>query len=317
MNLQQLEYIIAVERERHFVRAAEKCFVTQATLSMMIKKLEEELGIQLFDRSQQPVKPTREGSEIIELAKKIVTQTKFIKDFARELKDEVSGELRLAIIPTLAPYLLPLFLKDFHQKFPHLKVHIREMISDDMVLALKRGDADVGILVTPLNMKDIQEFPLFYEEFFPYASESENLPPKKYILPKDINPNHLWLLEEGHCLRDQLVNFCSLKNSEQDGNQVRYEVGSIETLINMVDSNEGVTILPKLATERLTPQQMERLRDFAPPKPAREVSLITVNDFPRKKLLQHLKETILEAVKNKVITNKLGLNVLDFIDSRI
>ena len=315
MNLQQLEYIIAVERERHFVRAAEKCFVTQATLSMMVKKLEEELGVQLFDRSQQPIKPTREGAEIVELAKNIVSQTKFIKEYARELRDEVSGELRLTVIPTLAPYLLPLFLRDFHQKFPNLKVHIREMISEDMVVALKRGDADVGILATPLNLREIQEYPMFYEEFFPYASESENLPRKKYILPHDINPNHLWLLEEGHCLRDQLVNFCSLKKAGENDNAVRYEVGSIETLINMVDSNGGITILPKLATERLTPLQKEKLRSFALPKPAREVSLITVKDFPRKKMLLHLKEVILAAVQQKVITDKLGLNVLELAET--
>jgi LysR family hydrogen peroxide-inducible transcriptional activator len=314
MNLQQLEYIIAVERERHFVKAAEKCFVTQATLSMMVKKLEEELGVQLFDRSQQPVRPTREGVEIIELAKKIVAQTRFIKDYARELKEEVSGELRLVIIPTIAPYLLPLFLKPLQQQFPHLKVHIRELISDDIIKALKRGDADVGILATPLNEREIKEYPLFYEEFFPYASESEQLPRKKYLLPKDINPNHLWLLEEGHCLRDQLRLLCSLKNAESEENPVRYEVGSIQTLINMVDSNEGITILPKLATERLTPQQQAKLRTFAPPKPAREVSLITAQDFPRKKLLQHLKEIILEAVKDRVITDKKGLNVLEMGD---
>lgn len=314
MNLQQLEYIIAVERERHFVRAAEKCFVTQATLSMMVKKLEEELGVQLFDRSTQPVKPTREGEEIIELAKKIVVQTRFIKDYARELKEEVSGELRLVIIPTLAPYLLPLFLKDFHLQFPHLKVHIREMISDDIVTALKRGEADVGILATPLNERGITEYPMFYEEFFPYASESEKLPPKKYLLPKDINTNHLWLLEEGHCLRDQLQILCSLKHAESDDNLVRYEVGSIETLINMVDSNDGITILPKLATERLNALQQTKLRTFAAPKPAREVSLITAQDFPRKKLLQHLKETIVGAVKDKVIIDKKGLNVLDIND---
>lgn len=311
MNLQQLEYIIAVERERHFVRAAEKCFVTQATLSMMVKKLEEELGVQLFDRSQQPVKPTREGVEIIELAKKIVAQTRFIKDYARELKEEVSGELRLVIIPTIAPYLLPLFLRPLQQEFPHLKLHIRELISDDIVKALKRGDADVGILATPLNEREIREHPLFYEEFFPYASASELLPKKKYLLPNDINPNHLWLLEEGHCLRDQLLNFCTLKKPEDKANLLRYEVGSIQTLINMVDSNEGITILPKLATERLTLQQQAKLRAFAPPKPAREVSLITVHDFPRKKLLQHLKEIILEAVKDRVITDKKGLNVLE------
>jgi LysR family hydrogen peroxide-inducible transcriptional activator len=314
MNLQQLEYIIAIERERHFAKAAEKCFVTQATLSMMVKKLEEELGVQLFDRSQLPVKPTREGEEIIELAKKIVAQTRFIKDYARELKEEVSGELRLVVIPTIAPYLLPLFLKTFQQQFPHLKVHIREMISDEIVVALKRGDADIGILATPLNEREIREYPLFYEEFFPYASESEKLPRKKYLLPADINPNHLWLLEEGHCFRDQLLHLCALKKDDSEGNLLRYEAGSIETLINMVDSSEGITILPKLATERLTPQQREKLKVFAPPKPAREVSLITVKDFPRKKLLRHLKEIILEAVQGKVIIDKKGLNVLEMND---
>ena len=311
MNLQQLEYIIAVERERHFVRAAEKCFVTQATLSMMVKKLEEELGIQLFDRSQQPVKPTREGVEIIELAKKIVAQTRMMKDYARELRDEVSGELRLVIIPTLAPYLLPLFLRDFNQRFPHLKVHIREMISDDVITSLKQGTADVGILATPLNHREMQEHPLFYEEFFPYAAETEVLPKKKYLLPNDINPHRLWLLEEGHCLRDQLVHLCSLKHADSEDSLVRYEVGSIETLINMVDSNEGITVLPKLATERLTPAQKQKLRAFAPPKPAREVSLITVQDFPRKKLLQNLKESILEAVKDRVVIDKKGLNLVE------
>jgi LysR family hydrogen peroxide-inducible transcriptional activator len=257
------------------------------------------------------VRPTREGVEIVELAKKIVTQARFIKDYARELKEEVSGELRLAVIPTIAPYLLPLFLKPFHEQFPHLKLHIREMISDDIVLALKRGDADVGILATPLSEREIKEYPLYYEEFFPYASESEQLPKKKFLLPNDINPNHLWLLEEGHCLRDQLLNFCTLKKAEEESSLLRYEVGSIQTVINMVDSNGGITILPKLATERLTPQQQANLRAFAPPRPAREVSLITVQDFPRKKLLEHLKEIILEAVKNRVITDKKGLNVLE------
>jgi LysR family hydrogen peroxide-inducible transcriptional activator len=310
MNLQQFEYIIAVERERHFVKAAEKCFVTQATLSMMIKKLEDELDIQLFDRSRQPVKPTREGEAIIQLAKKIVAQTNLIRDYAREIKEEVSGELRLVVIPTLAPYLLPLFLRDFSRKFPGLRVHIRELISDDIVRVLRHGEADIGILATPLHQHDLQEYPLFYEEFFPYASETAQLPRKKYILPGDINPNHLWLLEEGHCLRDQLTHFCALKNAGTLENPVRYEAGSIETLINMVDNSEGITILPKLAVERLNQGQQENLRAFAPPIPAREISLVTVHDFPRKKLLENLKSAILEAVQDRVNLEKKGLNVL-------
>jgi LysR family hydrogen peroxide-inducible transcriptional activator len=311
MNLQQLEYIVSVEEERHFVRAAKKCFVTQATLSMMIKKLEDELGLKLFDRSTQPVTPTKEGKEIIERAKKILAETSLLKDFASEQKDGMTGEVRLAIIPTLAPYLLPLFIKPFTVKFPKLKITIYDQNTDDIMKHLKNGDADIGILATPLNDAALTEHPLFYEEFFAYAAKNEKLPAKKYILPKDINSNHLWLLEESHCMRNQLLNFCTLKKKDPENATMIYKAGSIETLIHFVDNNEGITILPLLATQRLTGSQKTKLREFAPPKPVREISLVTVKDFPRKKLVQHLKEAIVASVAKKVLTDRKGLKVLD------
>lgn len=310
MNLQQLEYIIAVDRHRHFSTAAEKCFVTQATLSMMIKKLEEELDVKIFDRHKQPVTPTREGVEIIERAKKIVAEAAMLHDFAKELKGEIAGEIRLGIIPTLAPYLLPLFLKPLTDKYIHLKISVKELITDEIIRSLKHGDLDMGILATPLSETSLSEHRLFYEEFFAYASATEKLPKKKYLLPKDMNLGHLWLLEEGHCLRNQMVNFCSLKKQEYETASVHYEAGSIETLINLVDRYNGITIVPLLATLKLSARQKARLHEFAPPKPVREISLVTVQNFPRKKMLQYFIEEIIASVSKNVETKNKGMRVV-------
>lgn len=310
MNLQQLEYIIAVEQEKNFVKAASKCFITQATLSMMIKKLEDELGLKIFDRSKQPVMPTREGQQIIDYAKRIIGEASMLKEFAGELKGEIAGELRLGVIPTLAPYLLPLFLKEISRKIPQMKIKIRELITEDIIRMIKHGEMDAGLLATPLHDPLIAEHPLFYEEFFAYAAQSEKLPQKKYILPAHIKPDHLWLLEEGHCMRNQLVNFCSLKKQDETSS-LYYEAGSIETLINLVDMGEGITILPRLATLRLSASQKKKLREFAPPKPAREISLITRLHFPRKKLLHKLMNEITASVKKNIAVDGKGMRIID------
>ena len=238
MTIQQLEYIVALDECRHFVKAAEKCFVTQPTLSMMIHKLEEEWGLKLFDRTQQPVIPTKEGEEIIKLAKAAILKTRFIKEYIDGLKGELKGEIQLGIIPTLAPYLIPLFLAEFIKSAPFLKISIREMITPQIIAAIDAGTIDVGILATPVNEPSLSEHPLFYEEFYAYASSDEKLPKKKYLLPKEIKIDRLWLLEEGHCFRNQVFNLCQLK--KQEPSSFSYEAGSIETLINLVDHNKGV-----------------------------------------------------------------------------
>lgn len=296
MNFSQLEYIIAVDNHRQFFIAAEKCFVTQATLSMMIKKLEEELGVRIFDRSRQPVKPTKEGEQVILRARQIIAEANSLKAYAKDLKGEISGELHLGVIPTLAPYLLPLFLKSFTEAFPALKIFIKELVTDEIILRLKTGELDAGLLATPLNENLIAEHPLFYEEFFAYASRNEKLSRKKYLLPKEIYLDHLWLLEEGHCLRTQVFNLCELKSKDTESRGLHYQAGSIETLINLVDKNDGITIIPYLATLMLKPGQKKNLREFARPRPVREISLVTSKNFPRKKLLEHLREHILAVV---------------------
>lgn len=302
MNLQQLEYILSVNTYRHFAKAAEKCFVTQPTLSMMIQKLEEELGLKIFDRSSQPVVPTKEGEEIIRRAKLIITQAEHLKNYAGELRGELSGEFRLGIIPTLAPYLLPLFLKSFHEKYPDLKIYVKEMITDDIIEKLNHGELDAGLCATPVSEKQLEEHPLFYEEFFVYASKEEKLPQKKYLLPKQIDVNHLWLLEEGHCLRNQVFNLCELKKRDHEG--LNYEAGSIETLVNLVDRNQGITIIPQLAEMNLNTAQRKNIREFANPKPVREISLVVSKNFPRKKILENLKNEILAVIPETLVKKK-------------
>jgi LysR family transcriptional regulator, hydrogen peroxide-inducible genes activator len=292
MNLQQLEYILAVDKHRHFAKAAEACFVTQPTLSMMIQKLEDELGIKIFDRKKQPVQPTEEGKAIVARARQIMADVAHLREYTQERQHDVSGDIRMAIIPTLAPYLLPLFLNSLMKRYGQLKVRIRELVTKDIVSQLKQGEVDIGIMATPLHEPALHEVPVFYEEFLAYAADEEPIAKKKYILPKDIDLSKLWILEEGHCLRDQIFNLCELKKKDAHSDRLHYQAGSLETLKNLVDSNQGVTILPYLATLKLSKKQQAKIRAFAQPKPVREISLVVSRNFPRKKIIDAIKTEI-------------------------
>ncbi|HMJ70673.1 MAG TPA: LysR substrate-binding domain-containing protein [Cyclobacteriaceae bacterium] len=302
MNIQQLEYILAVDSHRHFETAAGHCNVTQPTLSMMIRKLEDELGIRIFDRGKQPVEPTSEGKEIILRARQIMTDVTLLKEFAKGLINEVSGEIKIAIIPTLAPYLLPLFLPAFVDKHPKLRVKISELVTHDIITALKNGQADIGLLATPLHDPKLVEHPVFYEEFFAYTSD-EKAAKKKYLLPKDIDLSKLWLLEEGHCFRNQVFNLCELKMKDIENDRLHYQAGSLETLKNLVDHNKGITILPLLATRDLDKDQLKKIRSFAPPKPVREISLVVNSNYSRKSILEALTKAIEECMPEEASIN--------------
>lgn len=304
MNFQQLEYIIAVDKLKNFVKASQSCFVTQATLSMMIKKLEEELDVKIFDRSKQPVKTTDIGLQIILQARKIISESKKLKEIIQDEKGILSGELKIGIIPTLAPYLLPLFLKQFMQSYPLVKLNISEFTTDAILRRLKSGDLDAGILATPLNDASIIEQPLFYEKYFLYVNTKEKGFDKQFVLPKDIDVSRLWLLEEGHCMRSQILNFCSLKKQKETEELFHYNAGSIETLKNMVDANFGMTIIPELATVDLNAQQKKKLRYFKAPAPVREISIITHREFLKEKLIHCLKETISSVIPDHMKSAK-------------
>lgn len=304
MTFTQLEYLIALDNYRHFAAAASHCFVSQPTLSMQVQKLEKETGIQIFDRSKQPVILTEPGIAIVEQARKIIAERDRMNELVKSNKGILAGELRIGIIPTLAPYLLPLFVQQFTKKYPDVRLVVNELTTDMIVARLRSGKIDIGILVTPLQEPGIKEHVLFYEELLAYVSKKNAAFKKTYMLQQDIDPDKLWLLEEGHCFRSQIMNFCELQKASRSATHFDYEAGSIETLRRMVDTNDGITILPELATLGMSSKQMAQVRYFKRPSPMREVSIVVHRDFVKKRLIEILKEEILLSLPSKVNLNK-------------
>ncbi|MCA5006463.1 LysR substrate-binding domain-containing protein [Sphingobacterium bovistauri] len=296
MNIQQLQYIVAIDEHRHFQRAAESCFVTPATLSMMVKKLEEELEVTIFDRSKQPISPTDIGNSIIEKAKTVLYHIKDLENTAKGNSNDMEGDIRIAVIPTLAPYLSHLFLPQLIQKYPNMRIKLYEWNTNQIVEALNHDRLDIGIAATPLGRAEIKELPVFYEKLVAYTTDENYDDNKEFIAPQDINLKKLWLLEEDHCLRAQVANLCSLKKKYGKNLQLDFEAGSIETLLNMVNINNGITILPELAVHTLSPQRKLCVKKFTAPIPVREISLLTYRHFIKTKLLQVLADEIKEAV---------------------
>lgn len=303
MTLVQLEYIVAVDTYRSFVGAAEKCFVTQPTLSMQVQKLEEMLSVKIFDRSKQPVVPTEIGSQIIEQARLILQESSKIKEIISSQEQDIVGELRVGIIPTVAPYLLPQVIAAMMEKYPDLKLVIWEYTTEDIIHHLKTGVLDCGILATPLGDAAITEIPVYYETFVTYISKNSKLFKKRSIDSNDLEEENIWLLNEGHCMRSQVLNICrSTKDNRLQG--LTYNTGSVETLIRMVDRNNGATLLPELALAELSAKQLAKVRSFKSPEPVREISLVTHKNFIKKRMLNALKEEILQVIPKSMKQKK-------------
>ncbi len=298
MTLQQLEYILAVNQFRHFAKAAEYCRVTQPTLSAMIQKLEEELDTRIFDRSQQPVCPTPVGIHIIEQAQNILVQANRIKNIIEEEKHSLTGTFKLGILPTVAPYLLPRFFPQLMKKYPDLDIRVVEMKTNDIKKALQTGEIDAGIVASLAGMEELQQTPLFYEQFFAYVSREDALFNNEVIRTSDLNGEQLWLLDEGHCFRDQLVRFCQMKSAR--ASQLAYHLGSMETFMRMVESGKGVTFIPELAVLQLGEAQKELVRPFAIPCPTRQIVMLTNKNFIRHTLLNALTKEIQNAVPGEM-----------------
>ncbi|MCJ0741668.1 hydrogen peroxide-inducible genes activator [Pedobacter montanisoli] len=303
MTLVQLEYIVAVDTYRSFVSAAEKCFVTQPTLSMQIQKLEEFLNVKIFDRSKQPVVPTEIGTQIIQQARIVLQENQKIKEIINNQQQEITGELKIGIIPTIAPYLLPEVIAVMLAKYPDLKLYIWEYTTDDIIHHLKTGVIDCGILATPLIDTNLEEYPLFYENFVGYISKNSKLYKKKAIDAHDFDEENIWLLNEGHCMRSQVLNICrTTKNNKPQ--TLTYNTGSVETLIRMVDVNEGTTLLPALALRDLNTKQLNKVRYFKSPEPVREIGLVTHKSFVKRRMLQALKDEILAIIPKSMKQKK-------------
>lgn len=308
MNIQQLEYIVAVDKLHHFAKAAEQCRITQPTLSAMIQKLEDELGIKIFDRSVQPVAATPSGKKVIEQAKKVLFEVSRISDIVAEEKQSVKGTFYLAVLPTIAPYLLPRFFHQLTQERLDLDIRVLEMKSAQSLMALQRGEIDAAILANQPIEPLLQGDTLYYEQFFAYVSRNEGIFKKDLIRTADIDGERLWLLDEGHCFRDQLMRFCQMEKVKV--RQSTYRLGSMETFMRMVESGNGITFIPELAMLQLNKEQQELVRPFAIPKPTREITFITRKDFIRNSIASIIKKAIKDSVPSEMLSLRPGLKIV-------
>jgi LysR family transcriptional regulator, hydrogen peroxide-inducible genes activator len=294
MNIRQFEYVLAVAEVRHFELAAEKCFATQSTLSTMVSKFEEELGITIFNRKKKPVEITAEGEVIIEQIKAIQSQIGVLNELAKEFKGEVDGTLTLSVIPTIAPFLLPLFLQSFAEKFPQLQIEVREQTTGEITRLLKARELDIGILSLPINDPDLIEIPLYDEPFLLLDCGNRYANP---VRPEALNPSDIWLMEEGHCMRTQIVTFCDLETRlATPPFNFNFKAGSIDSLLRFVKANNATTLLPYLATTAYSTEERERLREFQAPVPIRSVGLVVHRHFVKRRVLYFLEQEILKQV---------------------
>ncbi len=309
MTITQLHYVLAVAEYKNFTLAAEKCFVTQPTLSMQIQKLEDELDILIFDRSKKPIQLTEIGAKIVNQAKNIVNEAGRIKDIVEQQKGYIGGEFKVGIIPTVMPTLLPMFLNTFITKYPKVNLIIEENTTEDIIIKLKNGHLDCAIAATPLNEENLKEIVLYYEPFVAYIPNAVELN-KKEIEISDLDLDTILLLQDGHCFRNSILNLCK-NNSSLNQSHFQIESGSFETLIKLADEGLGVTLLPYLHTLDLNEANKSKLRDFKNPKPAREVSLL----YPKNELKIH----IIDALRNTIsgiVRGAIAFNDVEIISPK-
>lgn len=304
MTFTQLEYIVAVDTHRHYVTAAESCAVTQPTLSMQIQKLENELKVLIFDRSKQPIVPTEIGAQIIKQARQVLAEHRKIFDIVEESGGIVKGDLHIGIIPTLAPYLLPLFLKHFTENYPLVRLHIQENTTEEIVSLLKKDLLDCGILASPLGEMQIKEQTLFYEAFVAYIPAEHHFYTKKTLLHQDLYEEELVLLNETHCLRAQVEILCQKNQQTNSQKNIDYQVGSIETLKRIAEITGNITLLPELSVTQFNEEEIENVRYFEQPEPVREISLAIHRNELKRNLIEALKQSILANIPQKMRNNE-------------
>jgi len=304
MTLTQLSYIVAVDKHRHFATAAQNIYITQPTLSMQIQKLEDELGVLIFDRSKSPVVPTAIGEEIIEQAKVILSGSKHIEDMVSVNDGELRGSFRVGIIPTIAPYLVPLFLKPFSEKHPNVKLVFEEALTADVMEGLQEDHFDVGIIATPTS-QHIYEHELFSEPFVGYLSPGHEFTSKDKLNIEDLYSQDLWLLNEGHCFRDQTIKLCKKTNDKLIHSNISFESGNLETLKRLVEQNFGITLMPYLAMQDHDTRCANGvIKEFMDPIPTRKIRLVYSREFLKQNIVSAFVETIKESVPEELLDVK-------------
>lgn len=303
MTLTQLSYMIAVAEAGNFTVAAEKVFVTQPTLSMQIQKLEDELGVQIFNRTKKPIRLTNVGEQILKQARNILAEAKRMDDIVAQEKGFIGGEFKLGILPTVMPTLLPMFLNTFINKHPKINLKIQELNTDSIINQLKEGKIDAGIAATPLKYDNIEERPLYYEPFIGYIPEQHRLNKVEQLMQEDLQDENILVLEEGHCFRNQALSFCSLKKN----NAFDLKSGSFETLINLSNEGLGMTLVPYLNTLTLSRENKAKLKHFQDPPPAREISLIFPKSQLKIQIIDALQKTIEGIIRGAIVIENVKI----------
>ncbi len=306
ISIIQLEYLIAIDTYKNYAKAADRCSVTQPTLSMQIKKLEEELGVVIFDRSKQPVITTDVGKVIVDQARIALREIQKINILSEEFNQTISGRLKVGIIPTISAYLLPLFIGIIAEKFPDVQLSITEAYTNELIRMLKSDLLDVAIVATPEHDEAIIEDKIYYEEIKVYTAFGHPLIQKDKLTTKDIQRDDIWMLSHGNCFRNQVINLCSQPNEVEMQKQISYESTSLETLKKLVDSEGGFMLMPELATLELNSRQIKQVKSFEQPVPLREIGLIYVRSVSKIQLIQILKEVVTQAVPSEMLNSNRG-----------
>ena len=305
MTLNQLKYALALRKYGTFKKTAEKLSLSQPGLSLQIQKLEDDIGLVLFDRSSSPIRPTSDGSVFLTRAEEIVVSANHLRQFTTRHGHDYNGKLVMGAIPTLAPFLVPLFADDLQEDHPKLKLDIHEMTTEHVINGVRNGELDAGLISTPVNLFGIESIPLFYEKFYFYSSGGAQ--EKSEVRLKDIDYKKLWLLNEGNCFRDQVNNFCDLKEIRKDKDFV-YRSNSIDALVRIVDTKGGMTILPELTTLSLNEDQEQNITPI--PGKAREIGMIIRKNYDKRRFILKLEEYIKKSIPKKMLSST-GMEVVD------
>lgn len=297
----QLEYVLAVDKYKHFGKAASSCHVAQPTLSLQIQKLEDELGIILFDRIQKPIVTTPEGEQFISQAKIVLREHQKLIQISKTQRGEVSGEFKLGIIPTVSTYILPLIVSQFSKKYPHVRLFIEELKTDTIISEMREDRIDGAILATPTHSQGLKEHPLYYEPFYLYLSKNHPLLGKKILTASDIDSHQLWMLQDGNCFKDQVANYCSILSSSPLNNSIHFQSGSLETLKHIVQKNSGYTMVPAMMTEYFSQSEKKNfIRKFKEPLPTREISFVYRRDHWKLDIIDCLKQAVLQVIPEEM-----------------
>lgn len=305
-SLTQLEYVLAVDKHRHFGKAAKACHVSQPTLSQQIRKLEDDLDIVIFDRVQKPVIATEEGARFVEQAKVVINEHQRLLHYTKATSQGVAGDFRLAIIPTISSFLIPYFIGDFAKHFPKVELFIEEYKTETIMNELKNDRIDGAILATPTGETGFKEHPLFYEPMYVYAATNHPLLKKAKVNPKDLDASELWLLKDGNCFKDQVASFCSTSpTADSVFNNIHFQSGNLEVLKNIVFHTKGYTLIPAMMMQFMSKGEIDKhVRPFVDPVPVREISFVYRRDHWKLDIIRSIKDMVLKNLPNEVSRQK-------------